>query len=65
MPTETDYQAVLLNLETELLHLITESLSQLERISEVQWRIKEVTDNLASSAPRPALSNLGSVTTLH
>ena len=51
MPTEPDHQALLLQLEAELIRLITDSLAQLERISEIQWRMKEITEDMTRSAP--------------
>ena len=41
-----DYPATLAALETELVNLITESLWQLERISELQAKIRKVTQSM-------------------
>ena len=46
MSEHTDYPATLAALENELVNLITESLWQLERIAELQNKIRVVTQSI-------------------
>lgn len=41
-----DYPAILASLENELVNLVTETLWQMERISDLQRRIRRVTDQM-------------------
>ena len=43
MPANIDYSDVLASLENELINHITEALWQLERIGELQQKLREVT----------------------
>ena len=46
VPANIDYPALLASLENELVNLITETLWQLERIGELQRKIRSVTEEM-------------------
>ena len=64
MSASIDYPAIIAALENELVNLITESLWQLERIAEVQQKLRAMTarmeEGLANLA-LPPLSTPGSL----
>ena len=64
MSEPIDYPATLAALENELVNLITESLWQLERIAELQNKIRVVTKNIEeglSAMTFPPVRSPGSV----
>ena len=46
MNANIDYPAILASLENEMVNLVTETLWQMERISDLQRRIRTVTEQM-------------------
>ena len=55
VPANIDYPALLASLENELVNLITETLWQLERIGELQRKIRSVTEEIRAHESRMSL----------